>query len=282
MKKISKLFVLSIFVWLQFTAGICDSKSDGNSARLGDILHITADIGEIDLTDKFAIWEFSLNGLVENIEEKEFISPTELKVGLKKVGNWHISIVIKNADKKVVFENEDWIKMVKREDFVNLNHIDNMWTNRHDFEKGKNIATADEYKTEIAKTPSKKSRASNGRKEKTSRRTKSKSRNNSRKNNTVRQTEKPPVVMEKESYTGFTIQVAAVESAEKADSISGILSGYGIDVYTQPIVKTKTQERLYRIRVGHFAERESALALSEEIQKIVGHPVWITQSRQDF
>lgn len=282
MKMFSKLFVLSIFLWFQFTAGICDSKSGNKIARIGDILHITADVVEMDLTDKFAIWEFSLNGLVENIEEKEFISPTELKVRLKKDGNWHINIVIKNAEKKMVFESEDWVKIVRREDFVSLDHIDNMWTNRHDFEQGKNIATADEYKTEIAKTQPQKPRASNGRKKKTQQRTKSKSRGKSRGNNTVHQVEKLPVVLEKESYTGFTIQVAAVESAEMADSISGILSDFGIDVYTQPIVKTKTQERLYRVRVGHFAERESALSLSEEIQKIVGNPVWITKSRQDF
>jgi len=257
-------------------------------AHAGDILHLSIISENVDVSDALVAWEFSLNGIEENMLDKEIISNSEIKIRLVKIGNWHIRVEGRDSESgKVIFSQEHWIGIEKRQDFVQLDVIDNMWVNRYDFIEGNGLSSSDEVhfeKNEITTKVSPKNITSQNK-------LSSRSGKSTKQNKTKRQISKskserpiPPkkVLVEKREYNGYTIQIAAVETSSEADSIRQLLTQEGLDVYLQKVEKTESKQEIIRIRVGQFPTKNEAKMASAAIEEIVGHPTWITPARQDF
>ena len=66
------------------------------------------------------------------------------------------------------------------------------------------------------------------------------------------------------STKGFTVQVASVQSAQKADQILKRLTGLGYAAYT--VQSTVDGVPWYRLRIGYYDQRDDAQAMMARLQ----------------
>lgn len=78
----------------------------------------------------------------------------------------------------------------------------------------------------------------------------------------------------------YTIQVAAKKDEESADIFMKEMHGNGFDAYIQRYYKKKSNELWYRIRVGAFNSKDSAIVVAGEIQKSMQLEPWIDYVRK--
>jgi len=71
----------------------------------------------------------------------------------------------------------------------------------------------------------------------------------------------------------FTIQVAALNDAERARNIVEGLKGSGFDAY---LVEPGDQPGPYRVRVGRFASRDMAVKTVNRLEAMLGAKAWLT------
>lgn len=79
------------------------------------------------------------------------------------------------------------------------------------------------------------------------------------------------------SSTGdkFTIQVASFSEEIKANTLSDTLQKHGFPSYVTSF-RRPGQAILYRVRVGHYSSRESALEVSRQIKNKENLDTWVT------
>ena len=78
----------------------------------------------------------------------------------------------------------------------------------------------------------------------------------------------------------YTIQVAAKKDEESADKYMKEMHRNGFDAYIQRYYKKKSNELWYRIRVGAFNSKDSAIVVAGEIQKTMQLQPWIDYVRK--
>jgi cell division septation protein DedD len=74
---------------------------------------------------------------------------------------------------------------------------------------------------------------------------------------------------------GFTVQVAAVRERSEADTIARRLSLKGYDAYVQS--PAAGAPRVFRVRVGRYADRRQAEVIAAKLQKEEQFKPWITR-----
>ena len=78
----------------------------------------------------------------------------------------------------------------------------------------------------------------------------------------------------------YTIQVAAKKDEESADIFMKAMHENGFDAYIQRYYKKKSNELWYRVRVGAFNSKDSAIVVAGEIQKTMQLQPWIDYVRK--
>ena len=73
----------------------------------------------------------------------------------------------------------------------------------------------------------------------------------------------------------YTIQVAAKKDRESAEKFMKEMQGNGFGAYIQEYYKEKSKELWYRIRVGSFASKDSAIIVADEIRDSMHVDSWI-------
>jgi hypothetical protein len=81
----------------------------------------------------------------------------------------------------------------------------------------------------------------------------------------------PPAAEVPPQRTGFGVQVGAVNTQAAADRLSSSLKTAGFTPYT---VKERA---LYKVRVGPYADRASALEAAEQIRRKLGHSPFVVK-----
>ena len=73
----------------------------------------------------------------------------------------------------------------------------------------------------------------------------------------------------------YTIQVAAKKDRKSAEKFMKKMQGNGFGAYIQEYYKEKSKELWYRIRVGSFASKDSAIIVADEIRDSMHVDSWI-------
>ncbi len=73
----------------------------------------------------------------------------------------------------------------------------------------------------------------------------------------------------------YTIQVAAKKDRKSAEKFMKEMQGNGFGAYIQEYYKEKSKELWYRIRVGSFASKDSAIIVADEIRDSMHVDSWI-------
>ena len=73
----------------------------------------------------------------------------------------------------------------------------------------------------------------------------------------------------------YTIQVIAWPSLEQARSDQLKLIEEGIDAYIQRHYKVNNDEIWYRVRVGNFTNKNKAIEIQKQLEKITGNKSWL-------
>jgi len=80
----------------------------------------------------------------------------------------------------------------------------------------------------------------------------------------------------------FTIQVASKKELEDAKKVAATLIDAGYDAYIQKAVFKETNEIWYRIRVGSYDKRETALAVAESLSSTRPEKAWVDHVRYEY
>ena len=78
----------------------------------------------------------------------------------------------------------------------------------------------------------------------------------------------------------YTIQVAAKKDKKSAEKFMKEMQGNGFDAYIQEYYKEKSKELWYRIRVGSFASKDSAVIVTDRIRDSMHLESWIDYVRE--
>ena len=73
----------------------------------------------------------------------------------------------------------------------------------------------------------------------------------------------------------YTIQVVAWPSLEQARSDQLKLIEEGIDAYIQRHYKVNNDEIWYRVRVGNFTNKNKAIEIQKQLEKLTGNKSWL-------
>jgi cell division septation protein DedD len=73
----------------------------------------------------------------------------------------------------------------------------------------------------------------------------------------------------------YTIQVAAKRSLDVAKSVAADLIKAGYDAYIQKAYFKETDEIWYRVRVGSYEKKETALAVAQSLSQINHEKAWV-------
>ncbi|HCI15237.1 MAG TPA: hypothetical protein DE027_00225, partial [Candidatus Marinimicrobia bacterium] len=80
----------------------------------------------------------------------------------------------------------------------------------------------------------------------------------------------------------FTIQVASKKVLEDAKNVAATLIDAGYDAYIQKAVFKETNEIWYRVRVGSYDNRDTAVAVAESLSKTRSEKAWVDFVRYEF
>jgi len=80
----------------------------------------------------------------------------------------------------------------------------------------------------------------------------------------------------------FTIQVASKKVLEDAKKVAATLIDAGYDAYIQKAVFKETNEIWYRVRVGSYDNRDTAVAVAESLSKTRSEKAWVDFVRYEF
>ena len=78
----------------------------------------------------------------------------------------------------------------------------------------------------------------------------------------------------------YTIQVAAKKDKKSAEKFMKEMQGNGFGAYIQEYYKEKSKELWYRIRVGSFASKDSAIIVADKIHQSMHVDSWIDYVRE--
>ena len=78
----------------------------------------------------------------------------------------------------------------------------------------------------------------------------------------------------------YTIQVAAKKDKKSAEKFMKEMQGNGFGAYIQEYYKEKSKELWYRIRVGSFASKDSAIIVADKIRDSMHVNSWIDYVRK--
>ena len=78
----------------------------------------------------------------------------------------------------------------------------------------------------------------------------------------------------------YTIQVAAKKDKKSAEKFMKEMQGNGFGAYIQEYYKEKSKELWYRIRVGSFASKDSAIIVADKIRDSMHVDSWIDYVRE--
>ena len=88
-------------------------------------------------------------------------------------------------------------------------------------------------------------------------------------------TQKESNKRKKKSNVNFTIQVSSWPSLEQARSNQLQLIEEGIDAYIERHYRTDKDEVWYRVRVGNISNKDTALEIQKQLDKISGKKSWL-------
>ncbi|MDP6755039.1 MAG: SPOR domain-containing protein [Candidatus Marinimicrobia bacterium] len=80
----------------------------------------------------------------------------------------------------------------------------------------------------------------------------------------------------------FTIQVASKKVLEDAKNVAATLIDAGYDAYIQKADFKETNEIWYRVRVGSYDNRDTAVAVAESLSKTRSEKAWVDFVRYEF
>ncbi|MEA1881495.1 MAG: SPOR domain-containing protein [Candidatus Marinimicrobia bacterium] len=80
----------------------------------------------------------------------------------------------------------------------------------------------------------------------------------------------------------FTIQVASKKVLEDAKKVAVILIDSGYDAYIQKAVFKETNEVWYRVRVGSYDKRETAVAVAKSMSSTRQEKAWVDHVRYEY
>ena len=80
----------------------------------------------------------------------------------------------------------------------------------------------------------------------------------------------------------FTIQVASKKELADAKKVVGSLIDAGFDAYIQKAVFKETNEIWYRVRVGSYDNRNTAIAVAESLSSTRRERAWVDFVRYEY
>jgi len=80
----------------------------------------------------------------------------------------------------------------------------------------------------------------------------------------------------------FTIQVGSKKVLEDAKKVAATLIDAGFDAYIQKAVFKETNEIWYRIRVGSYDKRETAVAVAKSLSSTRSEQAWVDNVRYEY
>lgn len=80
----------------------------------------------------------------------------------------------------------------------------------------------------------------------------------------------------------FTIQVASKKVLEDAKKVAATLIDSGYDAYIQKAVFKESNEVWYRVRVGSYDKRETAIAVAESLPSTRQEKAWVDHVRYEY
>ena len=78
----------------------------------------------------------------------------------------------------------------------------------------------------------------------------------------------------------YTVQVAAKKDKISAESLMKKMQSKGFNSYIQKFNKEKTNQLWYRVRVGSFSKKDSALIIAEKIKNTMSIDTWVDYVRE--
>ena len=79
----------------------------------------------------------------------------------------------------------------------------------------------------------------------------------------------------------FTIQIASKKFLDDAKKVAANLIDAGYDAYIQKAVFKKTNEIWYRVRVGSYDKRDTAVAVAKSLSSTRPEPAWVDYVRYE-
>jgi cell division septation protein DedD len=79
----------------------------------------------------------------------------------------------------------------------------------------------------------------------------------------------------------FTIQIASKKFLEDAKKVAANLIDAGYDAYIQKAVFKETNEIWYRVRVGSYDKRDTAVAVAKSLSSTRPEPAWVDYVRYE-
>nr|MCS5614335.1 SPOR domain-containing protein [Candidatus Neomarinimicrobiota bacterium] len=80
----------------------------------------------------------------------------------------------------------------------------------------------------------------------------------------------------------FTIQVASKKELADAKKVVATLIDAGFDAYIQKAVFKETNEIWYRVRVGSYDNRDTAVAVAESLSSTRRERAWVDFVRYEY
>ncbi len=80
----------------------------------------------------------------------------------------------------------------------------------------------------------------------------------------------------------FTIQIASKKELEDAKKVAATLIDSGYDAYIQKAVFKETNEIWYRVRVGSYDKRETAIAVAKSLSSTRPEKAWVDHVRYEY
>lgn len=80
----------------------------------------------------------------------------------------------------------------------------------------------------------------------------------------------------------FTIQIASKKVLEDAKKVAATLIDAGYDAYIQKAVFKETNEVWYRVRVGSYDKRDTAVAVAKSLSSTRPEPAWVDYVRYEY
>jgi cell division protein FtsN len=79
----------------------------------------------------------------------------------------------------------------------------------------------------------------------------------------------------------FTIQIASKKFLDDAKKVAANLIDAGYDAYIQKAVFKETNEIWYRVRVGSYDKRDTAVAVAKSLSSTRPEPAWVDYVRYE-